>query len=144
MEGKKKKKTWMIFCFISLLITLTNKAPLPSEDGGRIGNSHPFRAKNKYLLMIWIVWWLETAAALEAYTTWKEVGADFPWLGPGNTRVKIKLTFWKGTLRNLCLWFPSSHPTPNFLRPVLNCTWGILSTYSKLNILYFLLGLKVD
>lgn len=54
-QGEWKKKIWKIFCFISLLMILTNKAPPPSEDGGRIGNSHPFRSKNKYLLMIWII-----------------------------------------------------------------------------------------
>ena len=108
--GVDGKKVWKMFCFISLWIILTNKAPPPSEDGGRIGNSHPSRAKNKHLLTIWTIWLLETAAAWSL--TPHERGGYVSLAGPRDTRIKIKLTFWKGTLRNLCLWFLPPTPLP--------------------------------
>lgn len=66
-----------------------------------------------------------------------------PWL----TRVKPKLTFCEETPRNSCprfLQHPHPHPVFWSKDPALNSTQDILSTYFKLNTVYFLLGLKVD
>lgn len=59
-----------------VLVDNTNKALLLSKDGGRIGNSHPFKSKNKCLLMIWTIRLLKTAAAW-SLNTWKR-GAHLP------------------------------------------------------------------
>lgn len=52
---KEKKKTNLDDLLLYILVDNTHKQGSTAFSGGRIGNSHPFRAKNKYLLMIWIV-----------------------------------------------------------------------------------------
>lgn len=131
---KKNLEDFLLY----ILVDNTNKARPPSEGGGRLGNSHPFRAKNKYLLMIWTIWLLETAAAWSL--TPHERGGCISLAGPRDTRVQVDL-LKRNTEK---LGSVASIPHPNFLGPVLNFTWNILSTSFKLNIIYFLLGFKVD